>query len=67
MLIKATSVQFNNVQNWTDGPLKPTTNKYSGTPASVITSLSSVISSISNLADGEVLQIIVTAEDDSET
>lgn len=66
MLIKATSVQFNNVQNWTDGPLKPT-NKYSGTPASVITSLSSVISSISNLADGEVLQIIVTAEDDSET
>lgn len=67
MLIKATSVQFDNVQNWSDGPLKPTANKYSGTPASVITSLSSVISSISNLADGEVLQIIVTAEDDSET
>lgn len=66
MIIKARAVQFDNVQNWTDGPLKPTGTNYSGTPASVITSLTSVLSNISNLADGEVLQIIVTAEDDSQ-
>lgn len=66
MIIKATAVQFDKVQNWTDGPLKPTGTKYSGTPASVITSLTGVLSNISSLADGETLQIIVTAEDDSE-
>lgn len=66
MIIKASAVQFDNVQNWTEGPLKPTSTNYSGTPASVITSLTSVLSNISNLADGEVLHIIVAAEDDSQ-
>lgn len=64
MLIKATAVQFDNVAGWTGGPLKPTANAYTGTPANVISSLTSVISGITGLAEGEVLQIIVTAKGD---
>ncbi len=64
MVIKATAVQFDNVAGWTGGPLKPTAESYTGTPANVISSLTDVLSNISNLAEGEVLQIIVTAKGD---
>lgn len=59
---KATIVNFDKVSGWTDGPQKPTTATATQDGSSGTTISSAVQTALGNVAAGESLCVIVTAE-----
>ena len=60
-LYKATIVNFDKT-NWVDGPQKPTTTNASQTGSSATTISAAVQSALANVAIGESMCVVVTAE-----
>ena len=60
MAYTMTTTQFDKVSGWTDGPRKPTTTKTEGNAAAIQTALTDVANSVSSLATGEDITIVIS-------
>lgn len=60
----SSATKFQKVQNWQDGPLKPTTTTATGTAANIQSAVATAVSGIGSMAVGESVHIIVTITPD---
>ena len=64
MTYTATITKFEKVSGWNDGPCKPSQTVTTGTASTIASAIASAASSsnIGDLAEGETINIIVTAK-----